>query len=244
MSTKTTGWPATSSTTFQPEVNLTRAMAAQVLYNLEGQPAVTGDTTFTDAAAAGEWAVKAITWAEQTGVVAGIGDGLFDPTANVTREEFAQMMYNYASYKEYDLTLEGDLSQFEDASAISSWAETAMSWANGSGLINGHDDGTIDPQGTTTRAPGCQHPHELRPERRGKLKQNPGGRERSRPLLPRPGKSTRCHFPGNPQAKGRPTHRRRGAKSALQNHSPKGKPPAAVNRPRLCGQYKKAPDVG
>lgn len=142
----------TSSTTFQPEVNLTRAMAAQVLYNLEGQPAVTGDTTFTDAAAAGEWAVKAITWAEQTGVVAGIGDGLFDPTANVTREEFAQMMYNYASYKEYDLTLEGDLSQFEDASAISSWAETAMSWANGSSLINGHDDGTIDPQGTTTRA--------------------------------------------------------------------------------------------
>lgn len=141
-----------SSTTFQPEVNLTRAMAAQVLYNLEGQPAVTGDTTFTDAAAAGDWAVKAITWAEQTGVVAGIGDGLFDPTANVTREEFAQMMYNYASYKEYDLTLEGDLSQFEDASAISSWAETAMSWANGSGLINGHDDGTIDPQGTTTRA--------------------------------------------------------------------------------------------
>lgn len=142
----------TSSTTFQPEVNLTRAMAAQVLYNLEDQPAVTGDTTFTDAAAAGDWAVKAITWAEQTGVVAGIGDGLFDPTANVTREEFAQMMYNYASYKEYDLTLEGDLSQFEDASAISGWAETAMSWANGSGLINGHDDGTIDPQGTTTRA--------------------------------------------------------------------------------------------
>ena len=142
----------TSSTTFQPGVNLTRAMAAQVLYNLEGQPAVTGDTTFTDAAAAGDWAVKAITWAEQTGVVAGIGDGLFAPTANVTREEFAQMMYNYASYKEYDLTLEGDLSQFEDASAISGWAETAMSWANGSGLINGHDDGTIDPQGTTTRA--------------------------------------------------------------------------------------------
>ena len=142
----------TSSTTFQPEVNLTRAMAAQVLYNLEGQPAVTGDTTFTDAADAGDWAVKAITWAEQTGVVAGIGDGLFDPTANVTREEFAQMMYNYASYKEYDLTLEGDLSQFEDASAISGWAETAMSWANGSGLINGHEaTGLIDPAGTTTR---------------------------------------------------------------------------------------------
>ena len=109
----------TSSTTFQPEVNLTRAMAAQVLYNLEGQPAVTGDTTFTDAAAAGDWAVKAITWAEQTGVVAGIGDGLFAPTANVTREQFAQMMYNYADYKGYDLTKTGDLEKFEDASSIS-----------------------------------------------------------------------------------------------------------------------------
>ena len=50
------------------------------------------------------------------------------------------------------MTREGNLSQFEDASAISGWAEIAMSWANGSGLINGHDDGTIDPQGETTRA--------------------------------------------------------------------------------------------
>ena len=142
----------TSSTTFQPEVNLTRAMAAQVLYNLEDQPAVTGDTTFTDAAAAGDWAVKAITWAEQTGVVAGIGDGLFDPTANVTREEFAQMMYHYAEYKGYDLTARGDLSRYPDGGTVAGWAQTAMEWANGNQLINGHDDGTLEPGGTTTRA--------------------------------------------------------------------------------------------
>lgn len=143
----------TSSTTFQPEVNLTRAMAAQVLYNLEGQLAVTGDTTFTDAADAGEWAVKAITWAEQTGVVAGIGDGLFDPTANVTREEFAQMMYHYAEYKGYDLTVRGDLSRYPDGGTVAGWAQTAMEWANGNRLINGHEaTGLIDPAGTTTRA--------------------------------------------------------------------------------------------
>lgn len=143
----------TSETTFAPNTKLNRAMAVQILYNLEGQPTVTGDTTFTDAADAGGWAVKAITWAEQTGVVAGIGDGLFAPTANVTREQFAQMMYNYADYKGYDLTKTGDLEKFEDASSISSWAETAMSWANGNGLINGHEDtGLIDPAGTATRA--------------------------------------------------------------------------------------------
>ena len=135
---------------FAPNKELTRAEAVQILYNLEGQPTVTGDSTFTDLT--DDWYVNAITWAEINGVVDGYGDGTFQPNDTVTREEFAQMMYNYASYKEYDLTLEGDLSQFEDASAISSWAETAMSWANGSGLINGHDDGTIDPQGTTTRA--------------------------------------------------------------------------------------------
>ena len=143
----------TSETTFAPNTKLNRAMAVQILYNLEGQPTVTGETTFTDAADAGGWAVKAITWAEQTGVVAGIGDGLFAPTANVTREQFAQMMYNYADYKGYDLTKTGDLEKFEDASSISSWAETAMSWANGNGLINGHEDtGLIDPAGTATRA--------------------------------------------------------------------------------------------
>ena len=143
----------TGDTTFEPGLKLNRAMAAQILYNLEGQPAVTGTATFTDTDDAGAWAVKAITWAEQNDVVEGIGDGLFDPTGNVTREQFAQMMYNYAKYKGYDLTKAGDLSGFEDAEKISFWAETAMSWANGNGLINGHEDtGLIDPAGTTTRA--------------------------------------------------------------------------------------------
>lgn len=143
----------TSDTTFEPELKLNRAMAAQILYNLEGQPAVTGTATFTDTDDAGAWAVNAITWAEQNNVVAGIGSGLFDPTANVTREQFAQMMYNYAKFKGYDLTKIGDLSKFPDVGTISDWAETAMSWANGNGLINGHEDsGLIDPAGTTTRA--------------------------------------------------------------------------------------------
>ena len=66
----------TSDTTFDPEMKLNRAMAAQILYNLEGKPAVTEAATFTDAAAAGEWALDAIAWAQQTGVVAGMGDTL------------------------------------------------------------------------------------------------------------------------------------------------------------------------
>ena len=141
----------TSDTTFEPYMELDRAMAAQLFYNLEGKPAVTGDSTFSDVTS-GHWAVDAITWAAQNDIVAGIGGGLYDPDTDVTREQFAQMLYNYAQYKGYDLTANGDLTQFPDDSSISFWAETALGWANGNGLINGHENGTIDPQGSAIRA--------------------------------------------------------------------------------------------
>ena len=142
----------TGDTTFEPNAKLTRAMTAQILYNLEGQPEVTGEATFTDMNTAPDWSMDAIAWAQDTGVVAGMGDNTFAPNLKVTREQFAQMLYNYAKYKGYDLSAEGDLSTFPDANSIADWAEAAMSWANGNQLINGHDDGTIDAAGIGTRA--------------------------------------------------------------------------------------------
>ena len=78
-------------------------------------------------------------------------NGFVNAAYGMTREEFAQMMYNYAAYKKYDLTDVGDLSQFPDGDKVSPWAQTAMSWATGLQVINGYEDNTLRPGGNTTR---------------------------------------------------------------------------------------------
>ena len=141
-------------TEFAPATALTRAMAVQILYNLEGQPDLSSENLgypYEDVDAQA-WHGNAVYWARITGVATGYGDGTFQPGDSITRQEFAQMLYNYAKYKGYDLSAEGDLSTFPDANSIADWAEAAMRWANGNQLINGHDDGTIDAAGIGTRA--------------------------------------------------------------------------------------------
>ena len=95
-------------------------MVAQILCNLKSQ-AVTWENTFTDSGT--HWAAKAIAWAQKTGVVSGYEDNTFRPNKAVSREELAQMLYNYAKSKGYDLTASGDLTALQDGEEVSSWTE-------------------------------------------------------------------------------------------------------------------------
>lgn len=144
----------TSATTFEPYTVTTRAQTAAILYRLDGSPAVEGRNNYTDVeyGPGTAWYYDAATWAQQSGVMSGYGNDLFGPNDPVTRQQLAVTFYNYAKYKGYDVTAAGDLSGFTDAGEISPWAQDAMKWAVGIGLMNGKGGGILDPQGTATRA--------------------------------------------------------------------------------------------
>ena len=139
---------------FGPKLTTTRAQIVQILYNLEGEPKVSGTTPFTDLTQ--DWYQDAVRWAYQTGVVAGTSSTTFEPDRPVTREQIAVILMEYVTRV---LKLErtwtpADLSIFPDAGSVSDWAKDAMADAVGLGLISGASNGVqtyLEPQGSATR---------------------------------------------------------------------------------------------
>ena len=141
--------------TFAPTGTTTRAQIVQILYNLEGTPAVSGTTPFTDLTA--NWYKPAILWAYQNNVVAGTSPTTFAPDQPVTREQIAVILTQYMFHvlKMNRTWTPADLSTFPDGAQVSSWAKEAMQDAVALGLINGTKapDGAVylDPQGSAAR---------------------------------------------------------------------------------------------
>lgn len=136
--------------TFSPETTLTRAQLCQILYNIEKKPH-TGSGSFSDVSASA-WYSSAVNWAAAQGIVNGTGNGLFSPDNPISREQMVTILYRYATYKSYNLSVLVSLSDYSDANLLSSWAQDAMQWAVSEGIISGTTATTIAPQGTTTRA--------------------------------------------------------------------------------------------
>ena len=139
---------------FAPKMTTTRAQIVQILYNLEGEPKVSGTTPFTDLTQ--NWYKDAVLWAYQTGVVSGTSATTFAPDLPVTREQIAVILMEYMTRV---LKLErtwtpADLSVFPDAGSVSGWAKDALADAVALGLISGASNGgqtLLEPQGSATR---------------------------------------------------------------------------------------------
>ncbi len=136
---------------FGPNDQTTRAQIVTVLYRLEGEPATRSSNSFSDVSSGGQYYSSAVAWAAINDIVNGYEDGRFGPNDNVTREQIATILYRYATYKGYDTENAGSIANFSDAAKVSSWANTAISWAVGEELMNG-DNGALRPQGNATRA--------------------------------------------------------------------------------------------
>ena len=137
---------------FEPNGETTRAMLVMVLYRMAGAPDMAGrESSFTDVSA-DSWYGAAVIWASENGIVNGVGGGLFDPDASLTREQMAMMLYRFAGYLGSNTEKHADLSAYGDADAVSAFAQDAMAWAVAEGLVNGRSAAELAPKAGATRA--------------------------------------------------------------------------------------------
>ena len=138
---------------YGPDFNTTRGMIAAVLYRMSGEEYIDEETKFPDVKV-GTYYNRAVAWGSDKKVIKGYDDGLFRPEKEITREELALLIYNYAVYKSMDVSnVEGmAIQEFSDYDKISDWSKTAVRYCLNAGIISGRTDGSFDPQGKATRA--------------------------------------------------------------------------------------------
>ena len=102
---------------------------------------------FKDAASIAEYAKEAVTWAANAQVVKGDDMGNFNPTANITRQDFVTMLWRLKGEAASNQAL-----TFTDKANIAEYAATAVAWAVENGYIKGYEDGSFAPAANITRA--------------------------------------------------------------------------------------------
>ena len=142
----------TSKTTFSPNTTLTRGMFVTALGRLAGiDPADYQNRKFTDVKANAYYAPY-VNWAASKGIVGGTTSTTFAPDSNITREQMAVIMKNYADKMGYSIPKTLEAVTFADNAQISSWAKDAVKAMQQAGVLSGKENNRFDPQGNATRA--------------------------------------------------------------------------------------------
>ena len=139
---------------FAPDVTTTRAMVAQVMYELADEPDVSDLTCPLSDVDSTAWYADAVTWAYNAGVVSGYEDGTFRPGRAITRQEMAVMFYGML-FGTDSILVEDDikiaLGAFKDGDTVASWAREAVAVCYISGIMVG-DNGSFKPTDLLSRA--------------------------------------------------------------------------------------------
>ena len=139
-----------TGTKFDPNGTLTRGMCATIIYRMAGSPKTEAENKFEDVKA-GKYYTKAVAWAQSKGIVNGRTETTFDPEGNITRAEFAVMLYRYLEANMLELPV-NNYSNPVDDDLIPSYATEAVAALFRAGVVNGREDGRFDPKAKITRA--------------------------------------------------------------------------------------------
>jgi hypothetical protein len=147
----------TTPTTFSPQSSMTRGMFVTVLYRLAGKPAVSAASSFPDVKNTSAYYYSPVVWANANAIVTGSSDGKFHPDDAITREQMALIIWRYASFAGYNASASNTsvYDSFPDKGSVSAYAQDAMKWATGAGIIGG-SDGKLLPKATASRAQVAQ----------------------------------------------------------------------------------------
>ncbi|QNK60333.1 lamin tail domain-containing protein [Paenibacillus sp. PAMC21692] len=140
-----------SENEFAPNKEMTRAMFAKVIANIEGADLSGYNTTVFVDVDKDAWYGAAIAWASDKKIVSGVGNERFNPGAPITREQMAVMLHNYMEFKGIKLT-GTNKPAFADANAVSDWAKDAVTTIQSYGIISGIGGNTFAPKATADRA--------------------------------------------------------------------------------------------
>lgn len=140
-----------SETKFAPDDKCSREEFVQILANTNHVKEYSYRIPFEDVVK-GKWYENAVMWAYGNNIISGISSTEFGIGQNVTREQVAVLLMNYAKMDGVDTAARADLSSFKDAKSVSGWAKNAMSWANKHNIIKGAKGNKLNPQGEASRA--------------------------------------------------------------------------------------------
>lgn len=150
-----TSLKGTIPATFEPQNTMSRSEFVTVIGRMAGVDKTAYNRTHFSDVKTNTFYGPYVTWAYENNIVKGIGNGKFDPKAEITREQMAQIIHGYILSAGYQFPAAPNrVTSYRDSHQISSWAKTAMSTMSYYGIITGDTNRNCLPKKAATRAEG------------------------------------------------------------------------------------------